>query len=91
MNIQPIPMEQVESSQIAEIGHDATTNTLAIRFTAKPGHRGSLYHYDNFTTETFQAFRSADSIGSFFHKNIKHRDDLYPFKKIDEQPEPAAA
>lgn len=78
-----IPMIEVESSQIHSIGHDAQTNTLAIRFKSKAG-AGSLYHYDNFTAEQFTAFRGAESIGSHFIRNIKNATEVHPFRKIDE-------
>ena len=81
-----IPMMPVESSQIAAIGHDAATSTLAIQFKSKSG-PGSVYHYQNFTADLFAAFAGAESIGSHFGKHIKPFGDKYPFQKID----PAAA
>lgn len=80
----PITMQAVESSQIHSIGHDPATNTLAIRFRNSKGDPSSLYHYENFTAEDFEAFRTAKSIGSHFGKNIKTFDTKYPFKRIDE-------
>lgn len=76
-----IAMDAVESSQIAAIGHDPDTNTLAIQFTAKSG-TGSIYHYSNFTAEDFAAFKGAESIGSHFGKFIKPNAEKYPFKKV---------
>lgn len=76
-----IAMDSVESSQIAAIGHDPVTNTLAIQFTSKSG-LGSIYHYSNFTAEDFAAFKSAESIGSHFGKFIKPYAAKYPFVKI---------
>ena len=81
-----IPMEPVVSSQIAEIGHDPETNTMAVRFPPKGGRPGALYHYDNVDAETFKSFRTADSIGSHFYRHIKPHADRYPYKKIVEQP-----
>lgn len=81
-----IPMMPVESSQIAAIGHDAPTSTLAIQFKNKSG-PGSVYHYQNFTADLFAAFAGAESIGSHFGKNIKPFVEKFPFEKID----PAAA
>lgn len=42
----PIKMEKVESSQIAERGYDAATNTLAIKFK-----KGGTYLYRDFTAK----------------------------------------
>lgn len=69
-----IVMHPVDSSQIAEIGHDEATNTLAIRFKSKKG-VGSLYHYPNKTRDLFLQFRSAESLGVFFGANIKPFND----------------
>lgn len=83
-----VTMQTVDSSQIHSIGHDAATNTLAIRFKNKSG-AGSLYHYANFTAEEFEKFKGAESIGSHFGQFIKHETVKYPFTKIE--PAPAAA
>jgi len=86
-----ITMQPVTSSQIHSIGHDATTNKLAIRFKTKDGRPTSLYHYDHVTAADFEAFRTADSIGSFFKRNIKPHADKYPYQRIEEAPAPAPA
>lgn len=83
MSIQ-ITMQPVESSQIHSVGHDAASNTLAIRFKNYKGEATSLYHYDNFTAADFDAFLSADSIGVHFGKYIKVSTEKYPFRRIDE-------
>lgn len=83
--ITPIALEKIKSSQIDSIGHDAATNTLAIRFKSySTGKPTSLYHYANFTAEDFEALRNAESIGKHFGKHIKPFDVKYPFQKIDE-------
>lgn len=41
-----IELTPVESSQIAAIGHNPATNTLAIQFKGKGDKPGSIYHYD---------------------------------------------
>jgi formylglycine-generating enzyme required for sulfatase activity len=79
---QAIAMIPVESSQIAAVGHDLDTNTLAIQFTAKSG-TGSVYHYSNFTAEDFAEFMGAESLGSHFGKVIKPNADRFPYVKID--------
>ncbi|WP_175682671.1 KTSC domain-containing protein [Burkholderia cenocepacia] len=81
-----IPVQEVESSQIHAIGHDPATNTLAIRFKSRAsGAPTSLYHFQNVTTEDFEAFRDADSIGSHFGKYIKPYDKKYPYTRIDDE------
>lgn len=81
MQIEMIP---VESSQIHSIGHDPATNTLAIRFKNWKGDSTSLYHYENFTAESFAAFRNAESLGRHFGRFIKTQPVAYPYRKIDE-------
>lgn len=71
----PIPMAPVTSNQVAAIGHDPATNTLAVTFTRGPGH---IYHYPNVSAETHAKFVGAESIGTFFGKHIK----ALPFKKF---------
>lgn len=61
-----IPMTAVESSQVAEIGHDPATNTLAVRYS-----RGGLYHYPNVTAARFADLQKAKSVGAFLGKHIK--------------------
>ena len=56
----------VSSSNVRSIGHDATTNTLAIEFKD-----GSVYHYADCGKEHFDNLLAAKSIGSYIHKNIK--------------------
>lgn len=81
-----IDMQTVESKQISAIGHDADSNTLAIRFKNWKGEVTSLYHYENFSAEDFEAFKSAESIGRHFGAFIKPFDQKYPFKQIEKMP-----
>lgn len=78
-----ITMQPVESSQIASIGHDAASNTLAIRFKNSKGEPSSVYHYDNFTGEDFAAFQGAESIGSHFGKHIKSATEKHPYRRVN--------
>lgn len=75
-----IEMQQVRSSQIEAIWHDAATKTLAIRFKG-----GSEYRYANIEPETFEAMKTAESVGSFFYKNIKANKEKYPFSKVEKR------
>lgn len=82
-----ITMDAVDSSQIHSIGHDATTNTLAIRFkNRKMGVATSLYHYANVDSELYGQFATAESKGAFFGQSIKPFEDKYPFVKIESTP-----
>lgn len=79
-----IPLTPVASSQIQSIGHDQASNTLAILFASKGENRGSLYHYANFTAENFEEFSGADSIGSYFYKNIKNHSEDFPYLRVNQ-------
>lgn len=71
----PIPMAPVTSNQVAAIGHDPATNTLAVTFTRGLGH---VYHYPDVSAELHAEFVGAESIGKFFGRHIKP----LPFKKF---------
>ena len=79
-----IPLTPVTSSQIEAIGHDPESNTLAVRFKGKGERPGTLYHYQNFDSEAFEAFNAAESKGSHFIRNIKPATDRHPYSRIDE-------
>lgn len=66
-------MQSVSSSNILEIGYDEETETLAVRF-----HRGTLYHYQGVSQETFEGLRDAPSVGKYFNSHIR---DGYAFTK----------
>jgi hypothetical protein len=55
-----------ESSQIAEIGHCAATNTMGVRFK-----NGGEYHYHNVTPTHYKLFATADSLGKHLGAHIK--------------------
>jgi hypothetical protein len=64
----------VESSNIAEIGHDELSGVIEIRFKT-----GAVWQYPGkFDRHTFEAFRDAESVGKFFRQYIYpriHRQD----------------
>lgn len=64
----PIELTAVNSSQVQAIGYDPDTKTLAVTFTRGTG---ACYHYAGVEPETFEAFKAAESIGSFFGQHIK--------------------
>lgn len=63
-----IPLTPVQSKQVAAIGYDATSKTLALTFTRGPGH---LYQYPNVEAKTHSDFMAAESKGKFFDQHIK--------------------
>lgn len=79
-----ITLEPVESSQLAEVGYDPDTGTLAIRFHGRGDKPGSLYHYANFGETDWRALQDAESKGSHFIRNIKPHADRYPCCRIVE-------
>ena len=70
-------MHPITSSQIREIGHDASTETLAVRFNT-----GALYHYTEFPASKFGQFMEAESKGGFFGKNVK---GVHKYTRINEE------
>ena len=71
-----IKLTKVTSSKIDAIGYSEPDKVLAIRFKS-----GGLYHYANVTHEEYIAFASAESVGSFFYRNIKNNPQKYPYTK----------
>ncbi|MES2247627.1 MAG: KTSC domain-containing protein [Pseudomonadota bacterium] len=70
-----IAMKPVKSQQVASIGYDAGSKTLAVTFTRGPG---TVYQYPGVDAKLHADFLAADSIGTFFGKHFKTR----PFKKF---------
>jgi KTSC domain len=84
----PIELVAVNSSQIAAVGYDEATKTLAVTFKTKSGKPGPVYHYPNSEPRLHAEFVAAESLGKFHGKFIK---DM-PFKKYPadlEQPKAA--
>lgn len=92
MNNKPFPEIRVRtllavgSSQIAAVGYDDVAMQLVIRFNS-----GGTYAYSNVTEQVAaELVFNQKSVGSYFIQNIKRREDLYPFVRI-EDPEQLAA
>lgn len=86
-----IALQAVVSSQIAAIGYDADTQTMAIQFKNWKGEIGSTYHYANVSADDFIAFRDAESQGKHFGKHFKPHADRYPYTRMDAPPAARAA
>ncbi len=63
-----IPMTAVQSNQVAAVGYDAASKTLALTFTRGPGH---IYHYPDVAQKTYDDMMAAESKGIFFGQHIK--------------------
>jgi hypothetical protein len=79
--------KQVESSQIAEVGYDADTQVLGIRFKptkkqAEVGIAFTEYHYACITGPEYRALIEAESIGKHFGEHVKPFTDKYPFIRV---------
>jgi hypothetical protein len=70
-----IPLTPVTSNQVAAIGYDPLSKTLAVTFTRGTG---AVYHYPNVEPKVHADFMAAESIGKFFGAHIK----ALPFKKF---------
>lgn len=57
---------QVESSNLNSVGYDDETNILEIEFKDN-----SIYQYSNVPEYIYNELLTADSKGSYLHKNIK--------------------
>lgn len=67
--------DPVDSSTIAAIGYDEESEVLEIEFVA-----GAVYRYLGVSTEVFDTFTKARSLGRFFNEHIK---DAYPWEKVE--------
>ena len=56
----------MSSSTIKDIKYDPAKKELEVTF-----HSGGTYRYHGVEPEAHEAFKSADSLGSHFHANIK--------------------
>lgn len=65
-----IKMHSVSSSNIAALGYEEESNTLAVEFNS-----GALYHYADVPREVYEALDNSQSIGKFFNANIKKQYD----------------
>lgn len=85
----PIPMTAIDSSRLAEAGHDPSTNTLAVRFPPRKGEdpgTGPVYHYPAFTKDDMGAFLAAESQGVWFGHNVLSNAEKHPATRMWETP-----
>jgi len=72
-----VQMAEVTSSQISRIGYDVAEAQLYIEFKNR-----DLYRFSNISAEQYEFLMAAESIGSYFGKNIKNRRE-YPYEKLE--------
>jgi len=64
----------VQSSNMASIGYDSTTEILQVEFL-----NGSIYEYKNVSQSVYDGLMGASSHGSYFNHEIRNS---YPYEKI---------
>ena len=79
--INSIPLNPVTSSQIAALGYDDKTKTLAVRFN---GQNHKVYHFHDVPKTVFDGF-SKDSIGKHFNASVRNK---YKHTIIEHKPNP---
>lgn len=67
MSFDSIPLKPVESKNVAAIGYDPATSTLAVQF--KHG-AGAIYHYPGVSADLHDKIHKAESIGKFVTANV---------------------
>lgn len=66
-----IKRQKVKSSHLDEVGYDLESKTLEVLF-----HNGDIWRYSPVSEEAKNALLNADSVGSYFTKNIKYNGDI---------------
>ncbi len=66
----------VKNSQIVSVGHDPKKQILELEFRG-----GGVYQYPNFTAEKHAEMMGAESIGKWFHQNLRSNPQ-HPHTKV---------
>jgi uncharacterized protein YjhX (UPF0386 family) len=69
-----VEMYSVTSSNVAEVGYDAKTKTVLVKFLNK-----SLYAYKGVDESVFKELKTASSVGSHLNRNFKK---VYSYTKV---------
>jgi hypothetical protein len=56
----------VQSSNLASVGYNKTTNTLEVEFT-----NGNIYQYSSVPIDAYEGLMVSDSKGHYLNENIK--------------------
>lgn len=62
-----VHMQPVDSSSIASVGYDQTTQTLAVHFKAN----GKTYHYQEVPSDVYHRLMAAQSVGKFIGQHVR--------------------
>lgn len=71
-----IALEPVTSSNLAAVGYDTATQTLAVKFHSSE----TVHHYSDVPPEKFERMQTAKSIGSFFSREVRAQ---HPHRAIE--------
>ena len=66
--------ENVQSSMIASFGYEADNSTLEVEFNS-----GAVWQYYDVPESVYYDMKNSDSLGKFFHANIKGQ---YPESQV---------
>lgn len=69
-----IEMKSVSSSNLVAVGYDEEEKLLHVQFK-----NGNVYEYRGVPKKTYQNLMGAESLGSYFHQNIKFG---FPYSKV---------
>lgn len=64
-----VQMVDVDSTLIQQVGYDAASRTLVIKFVTD----GSVYEYYDVPQEVYEALMAAESKGRYFTRHIKNK------------------
>jgi len=72
-----LKMQKVKSSNIDSVGYDKDSMTLVVRFAS-----GTTYEYLRVAPKQYSEMMNADSVGSYFSKNIRNQ---HRFNKLKDR------
>lgn len=75
------PLTPVQSSQIAAVGFDTVSSTLAVRFNGG----GKTYLYRDVSPDLHKRFMASDSKGKFFASEIRGKFDFTAVETEDQK------
>lgn len=73
-----VTLAPCKSSNIAQLGHH--NDTLYVQFAT-----GGLFSYADFPLREYELMQKADSIGSYFAKNVRPKYKATDLRRMDEE------
>jgi hypothetical protein len=67
--------KKVESSNLDEVAYDKKSKALRVKFKNQ-----DLYEFEPISKEVYKELMEAESIGSYFNKNIRGKSDINTYK-----------